>query len=199
LKQVQPKPKTTSGERESQAKVASSSTCFETQCFEYGVARAKSRDFISESRSIELSISRELDLKYYGVLSVAVAGTTPRVPDRNSRQEFSDRMKAAPVTGLAIRVSRPASHSVSDFAACLRSSFEFQAMQTAISSTNGREDGKTVGLMRKVLRLWPEENFVNSFAHSNLKVQRSGTQVANLWAKSKGLNSPSLFGRSSQV
>ena len=97
-------------EREAQAKIASSSTCLAAQCFKYRVAGAKSRDFISESRCTELSIGRALDLRYDDVLSAAVTGTEPRVPDRNSRQEFSDRMKAAPVIGLAIGVSGLATH-----------------------------------------------------------------------------------------
>jgi hypothetical protein len=186
-------------EREAQAKIASSSTCLAAQCFKYRVAGAKSRDFISESRCTELSIGRALDLRYDDVLSAAVTGTEPRVPDRNSRQEFSDRMKAAPVIGLAIGVSRSATHSGRGFEACLRPSFEFPAGRAVRRSTNGSEDGKTVGHMRKVLRLWPEENFVNSFGSSRLAAQCSGTQVANLWAKSEGVNSLGLFGRSSQV
>jgi hypothetical protein len=108
-------------------------------------------------------------------------------------------MKAAPVTGLAIGVSEAGRGSSRGLEARLRPSFEFRAGHAPERSTNGREDGKTVGLMRKVLRLWAEENFVNSFIHSHLAAQRSGTQVANLWAKSEGVTSPSLFGRSSQV
>jgi hypothetical protein len=187
------------GEREAQAKIASSSTSLPAQCFKYRVAGAKWRDFISESRCIELSIGTALDLRYDGVLSAAVTGTEPRVPDRNSRQESSDRMKAAPVTGLAIGVSGPASRCGRGSESGFRPSFEFRPGQAAGRSTNSREDGKTVGHMRKVLRLWPEENFVNSFGSSRLAAQCSGTQVANLWAKSEGVSSPGLFGRSSQV
>jgi hypothetical protein len=185
------------GEREAQAKIASSSTCLAAQCFKYRVARSNSPNFISESGCTELSINAAPDLRYDEFLSAEVAGTTPRVPDRNSRQEFFDRMKAAPVTGLAMGVLKPASHSGRE--ACLRPSFEFRAGHARRRSTNGREDGKTVGHMRKVLRLWPEENFVNSFGSSGLAAQCSGTQVANLWAKSEGVSSPGLFGRSSQV
>jgi hypothetical protein len=199
LKRVHRKRAITCGEREAQAKIASSSTCLAAQCFKYRLAGAKPHDFISESRCTELSIGRSRELRYAEFLSVVVTGAGPRVPGGKSRQESSDRMKATPAIGLATCVPNRLSTSAIDFPRSFAlASSTWKGVGRGVVRT-GREDGKLVGLMRKLLRPRHEENFVNSCNYRHLAGQRSGTQVANLWAKSQGVNSPGLFGRSSQV
>jgi hypothetical protein len=180
LERIQATQQTTRSRRETHARASSSSTCFPTQCFDYRVAGTGSRDFISESSCTELSISRSSVIRYTRVLSNAVTGMGPECLAEKTETGVFDSMKAAPDTGLATRVSRPGGQSSHDCRSPLRSSFEFWADGLVRCRTNGREDGKTVGLMRKLYRLRAEENFGNSFIHSHLKVQRSGTRVANL-------------------
>ncbi len=154
---------------EAQPKVASSSTYLAAQCSEYRLASAQLRDFISESRCTELSISKTRRIRYSDVLSVAVTGTGPRVAWRKIETGVSDRMKATPGTGLVTRFTQPYEGRRAAVTGSLRSSFEFAPRNSELGST------------RRVVKMGKRLDLCGKFSDCGLRKSLSTALLAMIW------------------